>query len=249
MWENVAHEVDEEGNLRARKRARYEMNVDLSTQSTQETSSEMEEFSLGVADETRYHDPKQGYSHQSSQSEEAVRAKRDEIRRAHRYLQEHADPGLIQVDPLPSTWLTETEDRFDPASAKGREEEMLIPGQPNLESLATVPQLGSEQTTSTRTIDLTGDGAASPRPITQQTESQHTDTLTLSISESAFDSADQGSVADGLQNPEQGQDILSRSRRARVAAYLAAREGTFSAWTDVSLVSAGDNHTEEEIEL
>ena len=37
--------------------------------------------------------------------------------------------------------------------------------------------------------------------------------------------------------------------RARTAAYLAAQESSYSAWADISLVSAGDNHNEKEEEL
>lgn len=247
MRQTVANDVDDEGDLRARKRARYDM--DLSTQSTQETSSGIEDFSLGTADASLHHDQKQDSLHHLSQSEEAARAKRNEIRQAHRYLQEHAEPGLFQVNPLPPTWPTEQEDRFDPASdERSEEEDTLISDQPDLEPSATGLRFRSDPTTSTRIIDLTGDGTTSPRPITQQTDSQHTDALSLSVSESAFDSSDRNSVENGLADPARREETLNRSRRARVAAYLAAREGTFSAWTDVSLVSA-DNHGEEEIEL
>ncbi|KAH8422614.1 putative DNA repair protein [Aspergillus melleus] len=41
----------------------------------------------------------------------------------------------------------------------------------------------------------------------------------------------------------------SSSSRNRKAAYLAARADSFDAWVSMSLVSAGNNHTEEEIEL
>ena len=252
MRQTVANDVDDEGDLRARKRARYDM--DLSTQSTQETSSGIEDFSLGTADASQNHDQKQDSLHQLSQSEEAARAKRNEIRQAHRYLQEHAEPGLFQVNPLPSTWPTEKEDGFDPATGEGTEEEdTLTSDQPDLEPSTTGLRLKSVPSSSTRIIDLTSDGTTSPRPITQQTDSQQTDSqqtdiLSLSISESAFDSSDQNSVESGLPSPVRREEALNRSRRARVAAYLAAREGTFTAWSDVSLVSA-DNHGEEEIEL
>ncbi|CAI7637005.1 unnamed protein product [Penicillium crustosum] len=247
MRQTVANDVDDEGDLRARKRARYDM--DLSTQSTQETSSGIEDFSLGTANANQIHDQKQDSLHQLSQSEEAARAKRNEIRQAHRYLQEHAEPGLFQVNPLPSTWPTEKEDGFDAATGEGTEEEdTLTSDQPDLEPSTTGLRLKSEPSSSTRIIDLTGDGTTSPRPITQQTDGQQTDILSLSISESAFDSSDQNSVENGLPSPIRREEALNRSRRARVAAYLAAREGTFTAWSDVSLVSA-DNHGEEEIEL
>ncbi|KAI3222875.1 hypothetical protein DTO012A7_8429 [Penicillium roqueforti] len=248
MQQIVANHVDGEGDLRARKRARYDM--DLSTQSTQESSSGIEDLSLGIADASRHPDQKQDSLHRLSQFEEAARVKRNEIRQAHRYLQEHAEPRLFQVNPLPSTWPTGKEDRFDPASDEGSEEEdTLIPDQPYLEPSARGLRHRSEPSTSTGIIDLTGDGTSSPHPINQKTDSQHTDILALSISESAFDSPDQNSVGNRLRDPARGEENLNRSRHARVAAYLAAREGTFSAWTNISILSAGDHHGEEEIEL
>lgn len=248
MRQIVTNDVDDEGNLRASKRPRYDMDMDISTQSTHESSSGVEDTRLGTADATQYRDLTQD-PRQLSQSEDAARLKRNEIRRAHRYLQEHAEPELFQVNPLPSTWPTEKADMFGLTNNETSEEHMLSSHQVESRSSPTVPPFRTEPTASTRTIDLTSDGAASPRPNIQQIDSQHTDTLSLSISESAFDSPGRESVVDEQHNPEQAQVNMSRSRRARVAAYLAAREGTYSAWTDVSLVSAGDNHTEEEIEL
>jgi DNA cross-link repair 1C protein len=249
MRHTIANDLDDEGNSRARKRARYDMELDFSTQSTQETNSEIEDLRPGPADATQDHGQKADPPHQLTQSEEAARIKRNEIRQAHRYLQEHADPGLFQVNRLPFNWPTETEDRFDPAREEGREEDTIIPEQPCLNPSAAGRPFRSETTTSTKIVDLTGDGTASPLLGTQQADSQHTDVLNLSVSESAFDSQEHGSAVDGLQDHERGQDSLSRSRSSRIAAYLAAREGTFAAWREVSLVSAGDNHAEEEIEL
>lgn len=41
----------------------------------------------------------------------------------------------------------------------------------------------------------------------------------------------------------------SETYRTRFQAYRAVLHGTFDAWNEISLVSAGDNHVEEEIEL
>jgi hypothetical protein len=151
MQQTLANDIDDEGDLRARKRARYDMS--LSTQSTQETSNDIEDFSLGTADASQHHDQKQYSLHNLSQSEEAARVKRNEIRLAHRYLQEHAEPRLFQVNPLPSTWPTEKEDKFDLASGEGSEEEdTLTPDQPDLEPSATGLRLRSEPSTSTRSL-------------------------------------------------------------------------------------------------
>lgn len=75
----------------------------------------------------------------------------------------------------------------------------------------------------------------------------------LSIPDSAF------AVSFSSQDHEQDQDQALKdtdaetkaesSARNRRAAYLAARADSFDAWSFISLVSAGNNHTEEEIEL
>ncbi|EEA21635.1 DNA repair protein, putative [Talaromyces marneffei ATCC 18224] len=45
------------------------------------------------------------------------------------------------------------------------------------------------------------------------------------------------------------QETGSEAYQNRVRAYQAALNGTFNAWNEISLVSAGDNHAEEEFEL
>lgn len=68
----------------------------------------------------------------------------------------------------------------------------------------------------------------------------------ISISDSAF-AASFSSQTHELEN-DQARDE-AESMQNRRAAYLAARADSFDAWRSVSLVSARDNHTEEEIEL
>ncbi|KAL4973486.1 hypothetical protein BDW66DRAFT_101778 [Aspergillus desertorum] len=57
----------------------------------------------------------------------------------------------------------------------------------------------------------------------------------------------------GTNNQPQGRHLFLARRessiRNRRAAYEAAREDSYDAWAGMSLVSAGNNHTEEEIEL
>ncbi|EEQ87763.2 DNA repair protein [Blastomyces dermatitidis ER-3] len=63
----------------------------------------------------------------------------------------------------------------------------------------------------------------------------------LSLFQSAFD-LEQTTTADS--------STTSERRKRRIAAYRAARVGTYEAWSSIhSLVSAGNNHTEEEVEL
>lgn len=87
----------------------------------------------------------------------------------------------------------------------------------------------------------------------------------LSLPDSAFDSQEEGlaASADTLAADEQTPltqdtsdadhttDVRSNglSIRTRKAAYMAARSRTYDAWSQVALLSAGNNHTEKEIEL
>lgn len=57
-----------------------------------------------------------------------------------------------------------------------------------------------------------------------------------------------------LRNPSSADEpsssaTVSDAVENRRRAYRAARAGTFEAWSEVSLLSAGNNHTEEEMEL
>lgn len=242
MRETLDLQYDEEHH--ARKRARYEV---ASTQSTQPSEDEEEEeLPSGTNGKN------QPESSIMCPIPDRVQAKNEEIRRAHRYLLDHADPELLQIGPLPPSVLTNgEEDSF--GTIDDSEPEATTPRQPTY-------------------TNFNNDGANSPRPDNQSPsqlqESQQTDSFTLPISESALapsspldaetallaedSSPDRGEPTSrsgsGLRASTGRQRITSRLR-TRVSAYLAAQEGSYSAWEDHSLVSAGFNHTEEETEL
>lgn len=171
-----------------------------------------------------------------------VHAKQNEVRNAHRYLQEHAEPGLLEIGPIPPSW--------PPA----KEHDWKSRPSPEAEGATA-----SQHTSSTKQGFLaSGDGACSPQPASQPQDSQLTDSLTLSLSESVI--APHSPRQDGESNHQDpGDEVMqtkkaARARlmarlRARTAAYLAAQESSYSAWADISLVSAGDNHNEKEEEL
>lgn len=199
---------------------------------------------------------------------DAERAKRNKIRQTRLYLEEHTEPGLFSVGPLPSSWATGEEDTFD----LGQKEESSTTEPGKAQSLASLPSTASPEPNigmGTKSANISGDGKTgfaerNPKPDTNtqpdnahQTDSQFTDTLSLSLSlsESAF--ASPPGTTPGDSQPREVEPRSStrsparirRSTRARIAAYLAARADTYADWADVSLVSAGDNHAEEEIEL
>jgi hypothetical protein len=90
----------------------------------------------------------------------------------------------------------------------------------------------SEVTSTVGSLTHTIDGqrqAETELPPAEETESESQQTLSELLSES--------------------QDTGSEAYYNRVRAYRAALNGTFDAWNEISLVSAGDNHAEEEVEL
>jgi len=95
---------------------------------------------------------------------------------------------------------------------------------------STISRDDNENTSTVGSIMHTVDEQAElDLTTTEETESESQQT----ISELLGDSQENGSEA--YQN--------------RVRAYRAAMNGTFDAWNEISLVSAGDNHAEEEVEL
>ncbi|CRG90326.1 Protein artemis [Talaromyces islandicus] len=98
-------------------------------------------------------------------------------------------------------------------------------------------------------VGTTSDHEADPSHIEEtnmtpgNVESQQS--LPESIPESMFQSQD-------TSNEEKVGDLSSTGAQSysnRRRAYRAARTGTFDAWNEIALVSAGNNHTEEEVEL
>jgi hypothetical protein len=178
-----------------------------------------------------------------------VKAKRDEVRKAHRYLQEHCDLEKLQLGHFPSSWSEEE----DIANNEGNTQKSprLTPPAPsnkNPESLQ-------------HPSNVDEDWAESPQPHdihpTTNTDSQHTDTLSISISESLLAPSATENEEPSSEDPNEAReqraqvvrDRMKARTRVRVDAFLAAMRDTYESWADMAMVSAGDNHTEEEMEL
>ncbi|KAL3472904.1 hypothetical protein BJX99DRAFT_206879 [Aspergillus californicus] len=99
-----------------------------------------------------------------------------------------------------------------------------------------------------------------------QNQSQDRDKLQESFNEDNMSTTDEESVIEDKQVAVKKQTATSIVRprshfhppalarressiRSRRAAYIAAREDSYDAWASTSLISTGNNHTEEEIEL
>lgn len=93
--------------------------------------------------------------------------------------------------------------------------------------------------------------------ISNSTQSQSSDPVAASQESKGGDTPSFESRDSGPPNPDGGIAAritaapLSRSNSSRIRreAYLAAKADSYDAWSSVSLLSAGNNHTEEETEL
>jgi DNA cross-link repair 1C protein len=106
------------------------------------------------------------------------------------------------------------------------------------------PSRDSYQTTAASTT-------TNSQPTSQEYNEQASYTRSVQIdqqSKSTAESESQESISE-LVIGSQETDVNSEARSNRLRAYQAARAGTFDAWNEISIVSAGDNHAEEEVEL
>ncbi|TQB75382.1 hypothetical protein MPDQ_003070 [Monascus purpureus] len=162
--------------------------------------------------------------------------KRSVICRAREYLrneQKLNENSLLSVGSLPSSWEDEREN--DPVTAEGKS------------PYTSCDNYQSTDMDNTETnVKTDGD-----MDDIEHEQSSTSSTATLSISDSAFDSQQQDEhyehETDGPST--YAASAISNSIRTRRAAYLAARADSYEAWSFVSPVSAGNNHTEQEMEL
>lgn len=181
------------------------------------------------------------------------RAKRNKIRHARNFLQSNLPHGMVShLGPLPSSWPTEQLDGFNQLPSNdengNRSGNETKDGDENCdEELNSLPLTTSDSPSPPN--------SPSHNPGHHIPESQLTNPLSVSDSAFApsFSSQDQDQNqahsfgGDGCNDDDHHREAASS--RNRKAAYLAARADSFDAWGFVSLVSAGNNHTEEEIEL
>lgn len=203
---------------------------------------------------TRISDPLTPIDHTT----EMDRVKRNKIRHARQFLQSNLPHGMVShLGPLPSSWPTEERDGFNPRLTNNEN------GNRSGNGAIDGDEDGDEG--EDNSLPLTTSHSPSPSPPNSPShnldnhpsESQLTNTLSVSDSAFApsFSSQDQDQdQAQAQAQPYGGDGCDDRhqetvSSRNRKAAYLAARADSFDAWGLVALGSAGNNHTEEEIEL
>ncbi|KAF7589833.1 DNA crosslink repair [Aspergillus hancockii] len=194
-------------------------------------------------------------------------AKRNMIREAWHFLNNaYFGQDTFHLGSLPSSWPTDEEDGFIPS----KQQRNITPRKET-----TRPALEQPDELNMN-VDVTDRHIDEPDP---NLDSQHSHNLSISSSaftsqeqplELSSDLGFDGTLDDYVEvheHPEaapistDAQTLNSRIRcphqasvensssRLRRAAYIAARTDSYEAWASLGLVSAGDNHTEEEIEL
>ncbi|OOF97246.1 hypothetical protein ASPCADRAFT_46026 [Aspergillus carbonarius ITEM 5010] len=193
---------------------------------------------------------------------ETAKTRRDEIRRAWHILN-NADPSersLYELGSLPSSWTTTDEEEIGSTS--------YLPKRPPETNDKGIPVTRTTPSITNPEPQTTTDDRLSNSDPRLQQNSQLSQSLSLDSSE--FESQEYGTSSDYHYQEDSdeekvttipkydGSDDCLRQRQdtkrpistqIRRDAYLAARADSFDAWASISLMSTGNNHTEEEIEL
>ncbi|KKK15003.1 hypothetical protein AOCH_003849 [Aspergillus ochraceoroseus] len=177
--------------------------------------------------------------------------------------QPHAPPATknLDLDPQPEESKSEPNPYFISRTpnpiARGQDHE--TPMEIGIINTNTEPETNTgHDPSSQQSHSLSVSSSAFAFSGQEQTEDQRV-FLNPEDKSSALSDGDEREMPDDLAvsvdpdlDPEtRGGPSLQRERstRARKAAYLAAKADSYDAWASISLVSAGNNHTEEEIEL
>lgn len=185
---------------------------------------------------------------------DGVKEKRDEIQRAHEYLQGQTDPSEMQVGPLPPTWFGGL-DGADASKTDKQKKEKQVKESAETKISGTKwtpfmilkrPTTGSGQVQGSSSSHV--QSPAEPTSNTLQSQAS----IPESILAPSLTSSHSGNLTrerlEELDAQERKEIPSASQKRARVEAYLAATEDSFSAWAGM-ITSAGDNHAEEEMEL
>lgn len=145
--------------------------------------------------------------------------------------QSQSQSGIVCVGSLPSSW--EEEDG-----------EVGVLDDINMELGIGIAEPGQEKEQRRKEEEHDSQSSAA---------TTSTSTLSVSIANSAFDSQEHAQQLheynDSNNYGTSHRSTMASRLRARKEAYVAARADSYEAWSSVSLLSAGNNHAEAEMEL
>lgn len=203
-------------------------------------------------------------SSESEEDEEAYKARRATIREIWRGLMSAKDELLFHVFTLPPDLKAEEDEyqrQLQAEREKQQQQQQTSSNQQQspLKDDKDGPQTTDNDNTNTNTNSQGTELTISDSAFDSQNQpplQQHEAAAQAEDSDSddyvMVDKPDQNSSSrETIPELIDSANLLSRSLaiRTRKAAYRAARTGSYDAWSDVALLSAGNNHTEEEIEL
>ncbi|KAJ9221110.1 hypothetical protein DTO169C6_6496 [Paecilomyces variotii] len=239
---------------------------------TQPSNSTTASLAKGATPTSEHHSPNMNHEPPPTpERTEKARKHRNSIRQTWYKIEELRRQGKwhFHNEPLPTWWPTEEEDLYHAEEQSSDEaSDVSDPDTPFLvtedQSIPDVNNIAPIDP-----IDTDADADADTDLPYSQTSTLSL-SLSMSMSESAFDSQEQpppapdnttstpqttpnindtnnnNRITNGMNGNNKRKRPPDPSIRNRIRAYHAARCGS---WSDVSLLSAGNNHTEEEEEL
>ncbi|RAL17580.1 putative DNA repair protein [Aspergillus homomorphus CBS 101889] len=166
---------------------------------------------------------------------------------------------------LPSSWPTNEQNSLHSLSSEveiehgdrqedeaGNQQQSTAVYSPSHRNTTTINPTQSSSLTSKDqpTPHLNPNPTATATATASESESDSDSDLLIAETLSQTDSHDEDEPEKPQQQARKRPGTAAASRRTRRKdAYLAARAGSYEAWAAVSLMSTGNNHTEEEVEL
>jgi hypothetical protein len=192
-----------------------------------------------------------------------VKDKRDEIERAREYLEKQLDPMEMEVGPLLPTMVRGLDGADDsgpdPKTEKKKTEKKAKESPAGKNPQSKRPPIVPIRRPTTGAAQAHGGSSANvqlPTEATMAAQDSQTSipesVLAASLSSSRYGNPRSGNLTRGrlevLNILQRREMSATQHRHARIEAYLAATEDSYSAWAG-RITSAGDNHGEEEMEL
>ncbi|CEJ54098.1 hypothetical protein PMG11_00421 [Penicillium brasilianum] len=197
-----------------------------------------------------------------------VKEKRDEIERAREYLEKQSDPMEMEVGPLPPTMVRGLDGADDPGpdpktekkktETKAKESPTGKKSQSKWPAMVPMrrPTTGPAQAHGAQAHGASSSNVQSPTEANMAARDSQPSipesVLAASLSSSRYGNPRSGNLTrerlEVLNFLQRSEMSVTQHRNARIEAYLAAAEDSYSAWAG-RITSAGDNHGEEEMEL
>ncbi|KAE8149653.1 putative DNA repair protein [Aspergillus avenaceus] len=174
--------------------------------------------------------------------QDTEKARQDEVREAWHFLNHtRTEQDTFHLGSLPSSWPTDEGSRSQECTAP----EPTDFTRPLNGAMGVDVDVERESSQKSYTISISSSAFASQEYEMEEYDDMDPDGVPVDVR--AWGQLGLRSTRDEKYTIEVRE--RERSSRTRRAAYIAAKADSYDAWSSIGLVSAGNNHTEEEIEL